>query len=69
MAPRGRIANGLGSETLTYDHLGRVTDRPRVIDGQSVSFHYTHNLADEPTTPTMLAGPDWYASVENEPCP
>jgi RHS repeat-associated protein len=22
-----------------------------------------------PTNPTMLAGPDWYASVENEPCP
>jgi len=36
--------------------LGRVTNRQRVIDGQSFAFHYTHNLADEVTSVTYPSG-------------
>ena len=46
------ITDGPGSETYTYDILGRTTQLQKVISGTSYTVGYGYNLSSEPTSLT-----------------
>ncbi len=51
-----RMTDGVGSETYTYDVLGRITQVARVIDATTFSTTYAYNLANELTSITYPSG-------------
>ena len=50
------INDGLGSETYTYDQLGRVMQLQKVINGATYNIGYGYNLAGELTSLTYPSG-------------
>jgi RHS repeat-associated protein len=50
------IIDGLGSETYTYDILGKTTQLQKVIDGVTYTIGYGYNLAGEVTSITYPSG-------------
>jgi len=51
-----QILDGLGSETYTYDLLGRATQLQKVINGQTYNIGYGYNLAGGLTSLTYPSG-------------
>lgn len=51
-----QMSDGLGSESYSYDILGRITQVNRVIDGVSYPISYGYNLASELTSITYPSG-------------
>jgi len=51
-----QILDGLGSETYSYDSLGRATQLQKVINGITYSIGYGYNLAGELTSLTYPSG-------------
>ncbi|HEY2914896.1 MAG TPA: hypothetical protein VGK21_16140, partial [Candidatus Angelobacter sp.] len=51
-----QILDGLGSETYTYDSLGRATQLQKVINGTTYNIGYGYNLAGELTSLTYPSG-------------
>jgi|GEM_PF-1811453 RHS repeat-associated protein len=50
------ITDGLGSETYTYDLLGRTTQLQKVINGNTYPIGYGYNAAGEPTSISYPSG-------------
>jgi len=50
------ITDGTGSESYSYDQLGRVTQRQKVISGNTYTIGYSYNLASELTSLTYPSG-------------
>jgi RHS repeat-associated protein len=50
------VLDGLGSETYTYDMLGRTTQLQKVINGATYNIGYGYNLAGEVTSLTYPSG-------------
>lgn len=50
------VSDGLGSETYTYDSLGRTTSVAKVISGTTYTTTYAYNLANEMTSITYPSG-------------
>lgn len=50
------VTDGLGSETYTYDLLGRTTQLQKVINGTTYTMGYAYNLASELTSITYPSG-------------
>jgi YD repeat-containing protein len=46
------LTDGAGTETYSYDILGRVTQLQKVISGTTYTTSYGYNLASEPTSLT-----------------
>jgi RHS repeat-associated protein len=51
-----QILDGLGSETYTYDSLGRATQLQKVINGITYNIGYGYNLSGELTSLTYPSG-------------
>jgi RHS repeat-associated protein len=51
-----QVLDGLGSETYTYDSLGRATHLQKVINGATYNIGYGYNLAGELTSLTYPSG-------------
>lgn len=51
-----QILDGLGSETYSYDLLGRATQLQKVINGTTYNIGYGYNLAGELTSLTYPSG-------------
>ncbi len=47
-----QISDGVGSESYSYDILGRVTQVQKIISGTTYNTGYAYNLASQPTSIT-----------------
>ena len=50
------MSDGTGSESYSYDILGRMTELDKVIGTTTYSTEYAYNLASEPTQITYPSG-------------
>jgi len=50
------VADGLGSESYTYDILGRITQTQKTISGTTYPFNYAYNSAGNLTSVTYPSG-------------
>jgi YD repeat-containing protein len=50
------LIDGLGSETLSYDQLGRIGQVKKVVNGITYSIGYSYNLAGDLTAITYPSG-------------
>jgi YD repeat-containing protein len=51
-----QMSDGLGTESYTYDQLGRVTQVQKVVDNVKYTTNYSYNLASQIVTMTYPSG-------------